>query len=125
MAQSILVVGGTGMLGEPVARRLCADGHHVRIFTRSPEKAQARFGAEYEVVAGDVENLPVAGRRAAGLPGRPHQSRWWPGPRPGTARRRRTSCATAAKGRHPADHLSFGDFSHARELLVRRDQGKV
>ena len=58
MAQSILVVGGTGMLGEPVARRLCADGHHVRIFTRSLEKAQARFGAEYEVVAGDVEDLP-------------------------------------------------------------------
>ena len=58
MAQSILVVGGTGMLGEPVARRLCAEGHHVRIFTRSLEKAQARFGAEYEVVAGDVEDLP-------------------------------------------------------------------
>ena len=46
------------MLGEPVARRLCADGHHVRIFTRSLDKAQARFGAEYEVVAGDVENQP-------------------------------------------------------------------
>jgi uncharacterized protein YbjT (DUF2867 family) len=59
VAQSILVVGGTGMLGEPVARRLCADGHHVRIFTRSLEKARARFGAEYEVVAGDVEDLPA------------------------------------------------------------------
>lgn len=46
------------MLGEPVARRLCTDGHHVRIFTRSLDKAQAKFGAEYEIVAGDVENQP-------------------------------------------------------------------
>ena len=59
MTQSMLVIGGTGMLGEPVARRLCADGHHVRIFTRSREKTQARFGAEYEVVEGDVEDLPA------------------------------------------------------------------
>ena len=58
MTQSMLVIGGTGMLGEPVARRLCADGHPVRIFTRSLEKTRARFGAEYEVVAGDVEDLP-------------------------------------------------------------------
>lgn len=58
MTQSILVVGGTGMLGEPVARRLRAEGHHVRIFTRNPGQAQANFGADYEVVAGDVENLP-------------------------------------------------------------------
>jgi len=56
MIQSILVVGGTGMLGEPVARRLCAAGHHVRIFTRNVEKAAARFGADYEIVAGDVED---------------------------------------------------------------------
>lgn len=40
------------MLGEPVARRLCADGHRVRVFTRSLDKARARFGAEHEVVAG-------------------------------------------------------------------------
>jgi uncharacterized protein YbjT (DUF2867 family) len=58
MSKTVLVIGGTGMLGEPVARRLCSDGHHVRIFTRSMDKAQARFGAEYEVVAGDVENQP-------------------------------------------------------------------
>ena len=30
----------------------------MRIFTRSLEKTRARFGAEYEVVAGDVEDLP-------------------------------------------------------------------
>jgi uncharacterized protein YbjT (DUF2867 family) len=58
MSKSILVVGGTGMLGEPVARRLRADGYQVRIFTRNVEKARAKFGAEYEEVAGDVEDQP-------------------------------------------------------------------
>ena len=55
----VLVIGGTGMLGEPVASRLRADGHDVRIFTRSLEKAQAKFGADYEVVSGDVEDQPA------------------------------------------------------------------
>ena len=58
MSKTILVVGGTGMLGEPVARRLRADGYQVRIFTRNVEKARAKFGAEYEAVAGDVEDQP-------------------------------------------------------------------
>lgn len=52
----ILVIGGTGMLGEPVARRLCADGYRVRVFTRSPDKARAKFGADYEIAAGDIED---------------------------------------------------------------------
>ena len=56
MATKVLVIGGTGMLGVPVARRLRTDGYQVRIFTRSLDKAQAKFGAEYEVVAGDVED---------------------------------------------------------------------
>jgi uncharacterized protein YbjT (DUF2867 family) len=56
MSTKVLVIGGTGMLGEPVARRLRADGYQVRIFTRSLDKAQAKFGAEYEAVAGDVED---------------------------------------------------------------------
>ena len=58
MAKTVLVVGGTGMLGGPVARRLRADGYQVRIFTRNAEKARAKFGAEYEVAAGDVEDQP-------------------------------------------------------------------
>jgi uncharacterized protein YbjT (DUF2867 family) len=44
------------MLGEPVARRLRGDGYQVRIFTRSAEKGRAKFGAGYEVAAGDVED---------------------------------------------------------------------
>jgi uncharacterized protein YbjT (DUF2867 family) len=57
VAQTNLVVGGTGMLGEPVARRLCTEGNHVRIFSRNPEQAKTKFGKEYEVVGGDVEDL--------------------------------------------------------------------
>ncbi len=56
MATKVLVIGGTGMLGEPVARRLHADGYQVRIFTRNMDKALAQFGAEYEVAAGNVED---------------------------------------------------------------------
>jgi uncharacterized protein YbjT (DUF2867 family) len=57
MTQAILVIGGTGMLGEPVARRLQADGHQVRILSRVPDKARARFGTEFEIVKGDVDEL--------------------------------------------------------------------
>jgi uncharacterized protein YbjT (DUF2867 family) len=56
MAETILVIGGTGMLGEPVARSLHTAGYCVRILTRSPEKA-ARFKDGFEIAAGDVENL--------------------------------------------------------------------
>jgi uncharacterized protein YbjT (DUF2867 family) len=56
MTGKVLVIGGTGMLGEPVARQLQANGHAVRILTRSPAKAQARFGSQFEVAGGDVED---------------------------------------------------------------------
>ena len=54
------------MLGEPVARRLSADGHHVRIFTRSLDKARARFGAEHEIAAGNVDDRPSLDAALAG-----------------------------------------------------------
>lgn len=36
----ILILGGTGLLGEPVARRLQADGFAVRLLARDPDKAR-------------------------------------------------------------------------------------
>lgn len=57
MSQKILVIGGTGKLGEPVARQLRADGYTVRVFTRNLAQARATFGAEYEIVVGDVEDV--------------------------------------------------------------------
>lgn len=53
---TILVVGATGMLGEPVARRLQAAGHCVRVLSRSAERARQRFGEGFEIVQGDVED---------------------------------------------------------------------
>jgi uncharacterized protein YbjT (DUF2867 family) len=61
--KTILVLGGTGLLGAPVARRLQADGFEVRLLARDPEKARAMFDASFEVVAGDVTD--VAGLKTA------------------------------------------------------------
>ena len=54
MRDRILIVGATGMLGAPVARRLIADGWRVRGLVRDPASARARFGDAIEWIAGDV-----------------------------------------------------------------------
>jgi uncharacterized protein YbjT (DUF2867 family) len=53
----ILVIGGTGLLGQPVARRLRADGFTVRLLVRDLDKAHAMFDRPFEIVAGDVANV--------------------------------------------------------------------
>jgi len=55
MTDPILVVGATGMLGEPVARQLAADGYTVRVLTRNADKAKEKFGEQFEIFEGDVE----------------------------------------------------------------------
>ena len=55
MNHTILVVGATGMLGEPVARQLAQDGYTIRVLARSPEKAAAQLSPGFEIVPGDVE----------------------------------------------------------------------
>lgn len=52
----ILVIGATGMLGEPVARALDKAGYQVRILARKLKQAHAKFGENYEVFEGDVEH---------------------------------------------------------------------
>lgn len=54
MRSRILVLGGTGLLGEPVVRRLKADGHPVRVLSRDPDAARGKLDPDVEVVAGDV-----------------------------------------------------------------------
>ena len=49
-----LVVGATGMLGEPVARRLLADGWRVRCLVRDEARARTKLGTGFEYVVGDV-----------------------------------------------------------------------
>jgi uncharacterized protein YbjT (DUF2867 family) len=64
--QSILVIGGSGMLGIPVVRHLIAVGHNVRVLTRSPENTRQRLGAGCEIVQGDVEDLSSLERAMTG-----------------------------------------------------------
>jgi uncharacterized protein YbjT (DUF2867 family) len=56
MDDKSLVVGGTGMLGQPVVRRLLSSGMSVRVMTRRPDQVATQFGVGVEVVAGDVDN---------------------------------------------------------------------
>jgi uncharacterized protein YbjT (DUF2867 family) len=62
-SKTILIIGGTGMLGKPVAQQLKVDGFNVRLLARSPEKAQRLLGAGYEIIKGDVDN-PAALKEA-------------------------------------------------------------
>lgn len=55
--KSILVLGGTGMLGAPLTRRLAAGGYTVRVLTRDPAAARVRLGEAadaVELVRGDA-----------------------------------------------------------------------
>ncbi|GLS25148.1 SDR family oxidoreductase [Marinibactrum halimedae] len=60
---TVSIIGGTGMLGAPVAHQLLNDGFSVRILSRSPEKAQAQLGEGFSYAQADimdVESLKVA-----------------------------------------------------------------
>ncbi|MBK9210042.1 MAG: NAD(P)H-binding protein [Anaerolineales bacterium] len=67
--KTILVIGGTGMLGKPVAQQLKADGFNVRLLARNPEKAQKLVGAGYEIVKGDVDNTAALKEAMIGVDG--------------------------------------------------------
>lgn len=69
MEKMILVAGGTGLLGEPVARRLQADGFRVRLLARDAEKAKKMFGDAFDVVAGDVTDTDSLERALEGCYG--------------------------------------------------------
>lgn len=54
MNKTILVLGGTGLLGLPVSQRLNKAGFQVRILTRDRQKAQALLDDSFQVVEGDI-----------------------------------------------------------------------
>ncbi|NVD06800.1 NAD-dependent epimerase/dehydratase family protein [Vibrio sp. JPW-9-11-11] len=64
MFRTIAVIGATGMLGLPVAKKLAQDGHRVRIISRDSSKARDLFqGPQYEFFAADLfdeESLTAA-----------------------------------------------------------------
>lgn len=53
MKKIILVIGGTGLLGQPVARALHEAGFQARIMTRDRLKAEKLFDGSYENFTGD------------------------------------------------------------------------
>jgi uncharacterized protein YbjT (DUF2867 family) len=66
---TILVVGGTGMLGELVTRQLLHDGFSVRLLARNVERARALLGPDFEYIAGDIDNSDTIERALEGCAG--------------------------------------------------------
>lgn len=56
MAQRILVIGATGVLGEPVSRCLQDAGFSVRVMSRQASHLRPKFPEPFEVVEGDALN---------------------------------------------------------------------
>ncbi len=54
--QTVLITGATGFLGGKLARRLIRDGAHVRVITRTPERAAALAELGAEIIAADLTN---------------------------------------------------------------------
>jgi NADH dehydrogenase len=69
MIERILVVGATGLIGAPVARRLLAEGHRVRLLVRDIERARTRLGTDFEYVAGSVTDSAAVDRAMHGMDG--------------------------------------------------------
>lgn len=53
MQKTILIVSGTGMLGQPVSRGLKEAGFAVRVMTRNLERARKTFDKSFEVFEGN------------------------------------------------------------------------
>ena len=67
--QTILVVGGTGMLGQQVARQLLRDGFEVRLLARDVKRARTLLGADFGYFAGDVDDSGAIERALEGCAG--------------------------------------------------------
>jgi len=55
--EKILIVGATGMLGQPVTRKLKEDGFDITILSSDSAKARTIFRDEFEIVDVDVTNF--------------------------------------------------------------------
>ncbi len=64
--KNVLVIGGTGMLGKPVAERLAAEGFQVSIGSRSTDKVFREFNEGFKAVALDITDLESVEKALAG-----------------------------------------------------------
>jgi uncharacterized protein YbjT (DUF2867 family) len=55
--KKVLVIGGTGMLGLPVAEQLQLDGFEVTVMSSNADRARQKLGDRFEVVEGDVTDI--------------------------------------------------------------------
>ena len=65
----ILVLGGTGLLGRPVVKRLAAEGTGVRVLTRSTPAARPSLDPSVEIHRGDAKNISTVARALEGCEG--------------------------------------------------------
>jgi len=57
MEKRIVVIGATGLLGEPVATSLNRSGFIVRLLVRNIETAAKRFNDDFEIIQGDINDV--------------------------------------------------------------------
>ena len=69
MQKKILVIGGTGMLGQPVSNSLKDAGFRVRILTRDRQKAERVFDDALEIIPGDLLDAGFLGNALDGCYG--------------------------------------------------------
>jgi UDP-glucose 4-epimerase len=73
MSWRYLVTGGAGFIGSHLVERLLTDGHRVRILDDFSSGSLAnlpfagRFGGALQIVRGDIRDLPLVERAAAGV----------------------------------------------------------
>jgi uncharacterized protein YbjT (DUF2867 family) len=114
----ILVIGATGLIGLPVARRLLADGHQVRLLVRDTGRARQRLGKGFEYVEGSVTDTDAVDRAVHGMNG-VHLSLGVEDPAQLEAvEHRGTAAVAAAAARHGLERISYLTGS-----LVRVDYG--
>ncbi|MEM9749409.1 MAG: NAD(P)H-binding protein [Pseudomonadota bacterium] len=63
----ILVVGGGGMIGAPVVRRLSAEGHSVCVLSRDPSRLAPTLPAQVQILKGDATHLNEMRTAARGV----------------------------------------------------------
>jgi uncharacterized protein YbjT (DUF2867 family) len=66
MPNEMLVIGGTGMLGRPVAEQCRADGLDVALMSSHPDRARERLAGRFKIVPGDVTDIESLRRAVAG-----------------------------------------------------------
>ena len=69
LQDTILVIGGTGLLGQIVARQLHDDGFSVRVLVRDANRARRQLGPDFELIVGDIDDGAAITRALDGCSG--------------------------------------------------------